>query len=137
MKLQPVKEKTAIFYDVETYEDILQCCDSYIAVLDQSQIDSWFKTFNEITSKDDAQEYTEFGSTSLVFEVDGKNLVVVSDSGGEFAGGYFAEFCEENNIEYQFVIDSLDCEDIEVDEIYTGEIDDNVELLTLLHKVYN
>lgn len=67
--------------------------------------------FEEITSKDDAQEYTDFGSTSLVFEVDGKNLVVV--------------------------IDSLDCEDIEVDEIYTGEIDNNVELLTLLHQVYN
>lgn len=84
--------------------------------------------FDEITSKDDAQEYTDFGSTSLVFEVDGKNLVVASDSGGEFAGGYFAEFCEENGIEFQFVIDSLDCEGIEVDEIYTDEIDNNVEL---------
>jgi hypothetical protein len=58
----------------------------------------------------------------------------VSDSGGELASGEFSEFCDEQSIPNQFVID---CTDIAVSDIYTGCVDDNVDLLTLLHKVFD
>lgn len=137
MKIKPVREKTIVYHDVATYENILECCDSYIAVLNQEQIDMWFNKFEEISASEDAQEYTDFGTTSLVFEVDDKNLVVVSDSGGEYSSGYFAEFCESHNIDCQFIIDSLECEGIDLDEIYTGDIEENKNILKLLHKIYN
>ena len=59
------------------------------------------------------------------------------DSGGENASGEFYQFCEDNGIDCQFVIDSVDVSGIEVDDIYTGGNYDSLELLTLLHKVFN
>lgn len=138
MKLVPVKEKTVFFNDDdETIETLIQCCDSYIAVLTQEQVDEWFDTFEKIVSAVDAGNFTDFGSTTLVFDIDSKLFTIVSDSGGENASGEFYQFCEDNDIECQFVIDSIDCTGISIDEVYTGEMYDSVELLTLLHKVFN
>ena len=139
MKIKPIREKTVSFGEDEniTYEDVIECCDSYMAVLTQEQIDKWFEEFEQISASKEAAEYTEFGTTTMVFEVDGKNLVVVSDSGGEYASGEFLDFCNHHQIDCQFAIDSLDCEGVDIDDIYTGSSDDNQELLTLIHKVYN
>lgn len=138
MKLLPVKEKTVLFNNNdENLETLIQCCDSYIAVLTQEQIDEWFDTFEKIVSAVDAGNFTEYGSTTLVFDIDGKLFTIVSDSGGENASGEFYQFCEDNGIDCQFVIDSVDVSGIEVDDIYTGGNYDSLELLTLLHKVFN
>ena len=138
MRLLPVKEKTVFFNDNdENLETLIQCCDSYIAVLTQEQVDEWFATFEKIVSAVDTGNFTDFGSTTLVFDIDGKLFTIVSDSGGENASGEFYQFCEDNCIDGQFVIDSVDISGIEVDDIYTGENYDSLELLTLLHKVFN
>lgn len=139
MKIKPIREKTVSFNEGETvtFEQVIECCDSYIAVLTQDQIDKWFTIFEEVTTAEDAAEFTDFGSTTLVFDIDGQLLTIVSDSGGENASGEFYQFCEDNGIEYQFVIDGIDCSDCEIDEIYTGVYDDNQALLALLHKVFN
>lgn len=138
MKLTPVREKTVFFNDNdESVDMLLECCDSYIAVLTPEQVDKWFDIFENFVSTEDVGEFTDFGSTTLVFDIDGKLFTIVSDSGGEGATGEFYQFCEDNNVEKQFVIDSVDCTGIEVDEIYTGEYDNNEELLTLLHRVFN
>jgi hypothetical protein len=135
MKLTPIQQVVINHYDDEkmTLEQVFECCDSYIAVLTQEQLDEWLSMFES----DADPEYTDFASATVVFNVDGKLLTIVSDSGGESASGEFSEFCEENGIACQFVIDSLDCEGVDVEDIYTGEYDNNIELLTLLHKVYN
>lgn len=138
MKLTPIREKTVFFNDDdETLETLIQCCDSYVAVLTPEQVDEWFDIFEKVVSAEDAGEFTDFGSTTLVFDIDGKLFTIVSDSGGESSTGEFYQFCEDNSIVYQFVIDSVDCTGIAVDEIYTGECEDNLELLTLLHQVFN
>ncbi len=142
MKLQPIIEKTVIFNDYDTndtdfLETCMDSCDSFIAVLTKEQLDNWLAIFDKVVSQDDMGEYVEFGSRTMVFDIDGKLFTVVSDSGGEGSTGYFCAFCDENEIEHQFVIDSVNCEGIAVDEIYTGEYDNNLDLLTLLHKVYN
>lgn len=142
MKLQPIIEKTVIFNDYDAndtdfLETCMDSCDSFIAVLTKEQLDNWLALFDKVVSQDDMGEYVEFGSRTMVFDIDGKLFTVVSDSGGEGSTGYFCSFCEENEIERQFVIDSVNCEGIAVDEIYTGGYDDNLDLLTLLHKVYN
>jgi hypothetical protein len=138
MKLKPVKEKTVFFNNSdETLETLIQCCDSYVAVLTPDQVEEWFGTFDKIVSAVDAENFTDFGSTTLVFDIGGKLFTIVSDSGGENASGEFYQFCEDNNIECQFVIDSFDCTGISIDEIYTGEYNYSLELLTMLHKVFN
>lgn len=133
MKLTPVETKVVV-PDDETLDDvIIECCDSYIAVLDNQQVMEWMNQYESHVNFD----YTVYGSSTMVFDIDGKNLVVVSDSGGESASGAFAAFCEEHGIEHQFVIDSLDCTDVAVEDIYTGADEDNMDLLKLLHKVFN
>lgn len=139
---QPVQEKTYFFDEDETdlsYVDgAFQCCDSTIAVLTQAQIDEWLTVFDEIATNDDASEYCDFGTTTQVFDIDGALLVTVSDSGGELAAGEFEAWCEENGIDSQSVIDGLDCTGDSVEDIYTGTGgDDNMALLTLLHKIFN
>lgn len=135
MKLSPIKSKTCFFDADQT--DIFECCDSVVAVLTDDLIDEWMLEFKSIVDDDDAADYCAGGSTTQVFDIDGENLVVVADSGGELASGDFQVFCEDHEIPYQFIIDSLDCTDIPVDEIHTGMVDDNVELLKMVHKLYN
>lgn len=134
MKLTPIHQDVINHSDDDySLDQVFECCDSYIAVLTQDQVDEWLSQFE--TAAD--SEFTDAASATAVFEIDGKLLTVVSDSGSESASGVFYEFCEENGIEHQFVIDSLDCTGVDVEEIYTGEYDNNTELLELLHKVYN
>lgn len=138
MKLTPIREKTVFFNDSDdTIDLLLECCDSYIAVLTPKQVDKWFGIFEKIVSAEDAGEFTDFGSTTLVFDIDGKLFTIVSDSGGESSTGEFYQFCEDNGITYQFVIDSVNCKGVDVAEIYTGEYESNEELLNLLHQVFN
>lgn len=131
--LEPVKQKVLFRDEDETLDRLLEVCDSYIAVLTPEQVDEWLDQFEQHVDF----EFTDFGSATLVFDIGGKLLVTVSDSGGESASGEFYNFCEENDITCQFVIDSLDCTGLEVDEIYTGADKDNKRLLKLLHKVFN
>lgn len=135
MKLTPTHQLVINHSDDEelTLDQATECCDSYIAVLTQDQVNEWLSKFEAAADS----EYTDFASSTAVFEIDGKLLTVVSDSGGESATGEFYAFCEQNNIAYQFVIDALDCKGVAVEEIYTGEVENNMELLELLHKVYN
>jgi hypothetical protein len=140
MKLTPQHKQECRVGGDDEY-DLLEVCDSVMAVLTSNQLDVWslvWSTITEVGSDevDGAVEWTD-GSVFQVFDIDGKLLVIVSDSGGEWISEQFAEFCENNKIEFQRKVDSLDCEGIEVDEIYTGEMDDNPVLLELLHKVYN
>lgn len=140
--MKPVLEKSYFFDEDEndpSYVDgAFQCCDSVIAVLTQAQIDAWLAEFDKIATAEDATEYCDFGTTTQVFDIDGELLVTVSDSGGELASGEFQVWCEENGIEFQPVIDGLYCEGDAVEDIYTGTGgDDNMELLTLLHKIFN
>ena len=120
---------------VASLDDILECCDSTMAILSKDQIDEWMSRFDSIIEDDDV-DYAD-GTATMVFDIDGQYLVVVSDSGGEFASGDFYEFCENLHIDAQTVVDSIDCTDISVDEIYTGQMEDNEEILSLLHKVFN
>jgi hypothetical protein len=51
MKLKPVKEKTVFFNNSdETLETLIQCCDSYVAVLTPDQVGEWFGIFEKIVS---------------------------------------------------------------------------------------
>lgn len=135
MKLTPAIQKVINHNDntVLSFEEVTECCDSYVAVLKPSQVDKWLSQFDSAADPD----FTDFASGTFVFEVDDKLLTIVSDSGGESATGAFCEFCVDHNIPYQFVIDGLDCEGIGVEDIYTGEYENNMELLELLHKIYN
>ena len=140
MKLTPVREQTVVFDSStgDTVADIFECADSYVAVLTPKQIDQWFEKFANIVSDENAAEYCDGGTTTAVFDIDGTLLTVVSDSGGELAGGDFSLFCEELKIENQFIIDSMDCTGVDVEDIYTGTGgDDYIELLKLVHKIYN
>jgi hypothetical protein len=135
MKFSPIRQVVINHYDDEelALDQVFECCDSYIAVLTQDQIDEWLSMFNYISDP----EITDFSSSTLVFDIDNKLLTIVSDSGGESASGVFQTFCEQRNIPCQFVIDTIDCTGVGIEEIYTGVCDNNMELLELLHKVYN
>lgn len=138
MKITPT-EIIEYYYNGETDEtiNILECCDSSVAVLSLEQVSNWIHEFKKIATAEDAGDYCAYGSSTLVFDIDGQLLVVVSDSGGELAGGLFMEFCRDLEIPCQFIIDSLECTGVEIEDIYTGEMEDNIELLTLVHKIYN
>jgi hypothetical protein len=118
--------------------DLLEVCDSVIAVLTAKQLEEWTSKFNELTKADTyVNEGWTWGSVLQVFDIDNKLFTIVSDACGEWMAEVFAEFCTDNNIAHQGVIDSLDCENMPVEDIYTGAADDDPELLALLHKVYN
>lgn len=135
--MKPILIKYFIFAENESADSISECCDSVIAVLSKDQIDKWLIKFDEIGLASDAIQFCDIGTITSVYNVDEKLLVVVSDAGGELASGEFSIFCDENNIVSQFIVDSIDCTGTPVDEIYTGDDSNNLELLTLLHKVYN
>jgi len=134
--MSPVIDQTVVFDETtgETYE----VCDSVIAVLADDEITEWLGEFAELLTDPEIAEFL-YSCSTRVFDIDGQKLVIVADSGGEFTSADFVEFCESREIAYQSVIDTPDCTGIEVDEIYTGQDpdDDNIELLTLLHKVFN
>jgi len=140
MKILPMTTTTKSFHsngECLSYEDIIECCDSYAAVLTAHQIKDWMEEFDRICNDETSKDYCDFGTATAIFQIDDKNLVIVSDSGGELSSDEFYTFCENNKIDCQFIIDSFDCNDIEVDEIYTGECEDNMEILTLVHKIFN
>lgn len=144
MKFEPVIKEVKIFEDLRPElhpvktEDLYMCCDSVVAVLTQEQIEEWLPLFKDIVDDDSAPSFCAYHSSTLVFDIDGSLLVVVSDAGGELASSEFTTFCEERSIESQFIIDSLDCTDVEVEDIYTGMVGpDNLYLLGLVHKLYN
>ena len=135
--LTPTLNKHYIFSELADLEDLLNLCDSVIAVINnENQLAEWLAEFEALSDDEEAPEFC-YGMSTLVFDIDGDKFVMVSDSGGEFSHGEFAIFCEENGIESQFVVDTPVCDGITVDEIYTGQMDDNRALLELLHKVYN
>ena len=119
-------------------ESIIQdCCDSAIAVLTPAQIQEWIEKFTDLILADEASEYLEYGASTSSFKIDNELLVVVSDSGGEYTVDEFVDFCKNKNIQYQIIVDTIDCTGVSVEEIYTGEYDKDIKLLTLLHAVYN
>jgi hypothetical protein len=124
-------------HSTENEYDLLECCDSVIAVLTSDQLAEWTIVFNLLT--EDTEEFVDFsdGTVMQVFDIDDKLFTIVSDTAGEWAAEEFREFCKLHAIIHQGVVDSLDCEDIAVEDIYTGEMDDYPELLKLLHNVYN
>jgi len=136
MKLQPIKKYTANFEGVS--EDIIfgDYCDSIIAVLPDDLVDKWLFDHEDLVDRE-SDNYDLYWTGSFVFDIDNQKLVVVSDSGDEFAQGEFYDFCEKHKIKYQNVIDGLDCTDVSVDDIYTGSGEDDKYLLGLLHKIYN
>lgn len=135
MKLKPIQH-VVYRYDDDDY-DLLECCDSAVAVLTEAQVAEWLKLFDDIGTDPEAADFCDFGTVTAVFDIDGEYLVVVADSGGELAAGEFEVWCEENNIPCQPIVDSLDCTDVDVEDIYTGAMDDNLDLLKLVHRLYN
>jgi len=136
MKHQPIKKYTANFEDDNDIVDFGVCCDSVIAVLTDDEVEQWFDIQENILH-DGYDDYDLYWTGSFLFIIDGKNFMVVSDAGEQYSVAKFHDFCENGNIQFQYVIDGLECEGIEVHQIYTGECEDNLELLSLLHKVYN
>lgn len=144
MKIQPTAAYATLFDDKfhnpvagDRVEYIIQCCDSVIAVLNDEQLAEWLGQSAEYVEDPDAREFVD-GFATLVFDVDGKQLVVVVDTGGEYLSGAFYEFCEGEGVKFQSIVDSLDVTDVPIGDIYTGTGgDDNMELLTLLHKIFN
>jgi hypothetical protein len=121
---------------VSSDEDLIfQVCDSAIAVLTPDLLKEWLMEFKTIV--ENIQEIDVYATMTRAFDIEGQILVTVSDNGGELLVPDFEEFCEKRDIPCQPIIDSLDCTDVPVEDIYTGSYDDNVDLLTLLHKVYN
>lgn len=117
---------------------LVDCADSTVAVLEEADLARWMTRFAEVAQAEDAADYCDFHTCTLVFEIDGRRLVVVSDSGGELATGEFQAFCAENGIPCQFIIDGLDCTSVAPADIYTGTGGgDNLDLLTLVHRIYN
>lgn len=135
MKLKPIQQ-IIYRYDDGDY-DLLECCDSVIAVLTQEQLTRWLDSFKTIGTDPEASDFCDSGTTTVVFDIDGEILVIVADSGGELASGMFEVWCEENDIECQAIVDSPDCTDVDVEDIYTGAYEDNQKLLGMLHRVYN
>tara|TARA_R110000850_G_scaffold104174_1_gene214481 strand:+ start:551 stop:982 length:432 start_codon:yes stop_codon:yes gene_type:complete len=121
----------------DEYDDLMECCDSVIAVLSFDQLGEWTIAFNLLTA--DTEEFEDFsdGTVMQVFDIDDKLFTIVSDSAGEWAAEEFSEFCVSHGITHQGIVDSLDCTGVPVEDIYSGEYDDFPELLELLHKVYN
>jgi hypothetical protein len=136
LKLTPIVNETRRVTS-DTSIDLLEVCDSVIAVLSPKQLEEWTIAFNLLT--EDTTEFEDFsdGTVMQVFDINDKLLTIVSDSAGEWAAEEFREFCKHHKIIHQGIVDSLDCEDVPVEDIYTGEMDDHPELLELLHKVYN
>lgn len=135
MKLIPSFVSTH-FFGQDPDDSFFQCCDSVVAVLTPTQIMEWLEVFNKSVQDPEADQFSD-GTTTQIFDIDGVSLVVVADTGGEFATGEFQLFCEDRDIPSQFIIDSLECEGIAPDEIYTGEYDNNLYLLSLVHRIYN
>lgn len=139
MLLEPTHASVYNFDDSMLDESmVFDSCDSAVAVLTDDQLNVWFAQFKDLAeAEEETGEYNAYGTRTLVFSIDGEQLVVVSDSGGEIAAGEFELFCEENGITCQTIIDSLDCTDVPVEDIYTGTMDEDAHLLSLVHKLYN
>lgn len=143
MKLQPIAAYATLFDDKfrepvtgDKVEYIIQCCDSVIAVLNDEQLAEWLGQAAEYVEDAEARDYTD-GFATLVFDVEGEQLVAVVDTGGEYLSGAFYEFCEGEGVKFQSIVDSLDVTDVPVRDIYTGAEKDNRKLLKLLHKIFN
>jgi hypothetical protein len=137
LKLTPIVNETCRVTS-NTSIDLLEVCDSVIAVLSPEQLEEWTSKFNKLTKADIyVNEGWTWGSVLQVFDINNQMLTIVSDACGTWMTEEFQEFCTDNNITHQGIVDSLDCEDVPVEDIYTGEMDDHPELLELLHKVYN
>ena len=143
MKLQPTAAYATLFDDKfrepvtgDKVAYIIQCCDSVIAVLSDEQLAEWLGQAAEYVEYPEARDYTD-GFATLVFDVEGEQLVAVVDTGGEYLSGAFYEFCEGEGVKFQSIVDSLDVTDVPVRDIYTGAEKDNRKLLKLLHKIFN
>ena len=120
-----------------TPEQIIECCDSAVAVLDENLLAEWLEIFAGISNMEDAAEYCDFCTATMTFMIEGKLLVCVIDSGGELCSGDFAAFCEERGIPVQTIVDTLVFEGCSIDEMYTGQMEDNPELMRLVHQITN
>jgi hypothetical protein len=136
MKLTPViNVEHRVHTDVSI--DLLDACDSVMAILTASQLEQWTSKFNERAA---AAIWINagwtWGSVLQVFDIDDQLFTIVSDSCGTWMTEKFQEFCTDNKIAQQEVLDYLDCENVPVEDIALGE-GDCPALLEFLHKIYN
>lgn len=113
---------------------LFEVCDSVIALLAPEQIDEWFDRINNIPRSD------EYGVGICVFEVDGKQLTIICDSGMFGVAENFHEFCQENDIPSYYILDSPvigDYDDLGDFYIHPDDNPEQVEeLLQLWFKVW-
>lgn len=118
-------------------DKLIECCDSVVAVLTDDQIADWLTEFRAETVVFDTKEWFDEYASTMIFEINGEKLVVVVDGGMVGMADCFHAFCVEENITCQGIVDSLDFEDVEVDDMYTGYDEDNQHLLTLVNAITN
>jgi hypothetical protein len=137
MKLKPTRSLGRTFEDVHT-EELYDISDNTVAVLSDGQINEWMIVFDGIIYDPEFDDCDYGYAVTEVFEIDGEKLVVVADSGMVTgANDAFEMFCNQRNIPCQPIVDSLDCTDVDVEDIYTGAMNDNLDLLKLVHRLYN
>jgi hypothetical protein len=136
-KMTPIRSIGRQFGE-EPVEDFYEISDNTVAVLSDGQIDEWMIVFDGIIYDPDLDDCDEGYAVTEVFDIDGEKLVIVADSGMVTgANDKFEMFCNQRDIPCQPIVDSLDCTDVDVEDIYTGAMDDNPDLLALVHRLYN
>jgi hypothetical protein len=85
-----------------------EVCDSMMAFMTDEQLAEWMEKqrtmLDELASESDPSNYIDGWTGTFVFDLDGRNFVIVSDCGGEFGVYDFEEFCEERDIGATFVM---------------------------------
>lgn len=129
-----------VFYHGETESDfssLLSCCDSASAILTDDQLAEWLVEFRTHANAPEAPQYCDFFTATVVFDIDGHQLVCVIDSGGEVTNGLFQLFCEDHSIAVQSIVDTLDFTGVDVSDMYTGTYNNYPDILRLINKISN
>jgi hypothetical protein len=120
-----------------TPDELIECCDSMVAVLTDAEIINWVIEFRAAAADLNTTEwYGDYAST-MIFEISGEKLVVVVDGGMVGLADAFEAFCLNSNITCLGFVDSLDFADVDVDDMYTGYVEDDRHLLTLVNAITN
>jgi len=123
--------------DELTPDQIIECCDSAVAVLTKEDLKDWLEIYNVLSNEEDAAQFCEGHTATMTFMIEEKLLVCVIDSGGEISSGEFVLFCQARNITVQTIVDSLNFNGCAIDEMYTGQMDNDPELMRLIHQITN
>lgn len=123
--------------DELTPEQIIECCDSAVAVLVNEDLKDWLEIFEKLSNDEEAADFCEFFTATMTFMIEEKTLVCVIDSGGEISSGEFVLFCQDRNIPVQPIVDTLDFNGCSIDEMYSGQMDDDPELMRLIQQITN